>query len=54
MGNLRSENLANLIGCCCCEARERLLVMELLPNETLVKHLFHCELILKPMCMIWF
>lgn len=42
MGNLRSERLANLIGCCC-EGDERLLVAEFMPNETLAKHLFHCE-----------
>jgi len=39
---LRSERLANLIGCCC-EAEERLLVAEFMPHETLAKHLFHCE-----------
>ncbi|GAY49819.1 hypothetical protein CUMW_121990 [Citrus unshiu] len=43
VGNLRSERLANLIGCCY-EADERLLVAEFMPNETLAKHLFHCEL----------
>lgn len=43
MGNLRSERLANMIGCCY-EADERLLVAEFMPNETLAKHLFHCEL----------
>lgn len=42
MGNLRSERLANLIGCCY-EEEERLLVAEFMPNETLAKHLFHCE-----------
>ncbi|KAJ8437898.1 hypothetical protein Cgig2_031414 [Carnegiea gigantea] len=45
VGQLRSERLANLIGCCC-EGDERLLVAEFMPNETLSKHLFHCELIL--------
>lgn len=42
VGTLRSERLANLIGCCC-EGEERLLVAEFMPNETLAKHLFHCE-----------
>lgn len=42
MGQLRSERLANLIGCCC-EGEERLLVAEFMPNDTLSKHLFHCE-----------
>lgn len=42
VGNLRSERLANLIGCCC-EGEEKLLVAEFMPNETLAKHLFHCE-----------
>jgi len=34
--------MANLIGCCS-EGHERLLVAEYMPNETLAKHLFHCE-----------
>ncbi|KAK4418996.1 Serine/threonine-protein kinase BSK5 [Sesamum alatum] len=42
VGNLRSERLANLIGCCF-EGEERLLVAEFMPNETLAKHLFHWE-----------
>ncbi|XAR68878.1 Non-specific serine/threonine protein kinase [Bertholletia excelsa] len=42
VGNLRSERLANLIGCCC-EGDERLLVAEFMPNETLAKHLFHWD-----------
>ncbi|KAF4377431.1 hypothetical protein G4B88_026384 [Cannabis sativa] len=42
VGQLRSERLANLIGCCC-EGDERLLVAEFMPNETLSKHLFHCK-----------
>ncbi|KAA8518972.1 hypothetical protein F0562_016254 [Nyssa sinensis] len=42
VGNLRSERLANLIGCCH-EGDERLLVAEFMPNETLAKHLFHWE-----------
>lgn len=43
MGSLRSERLANLIGCCY-EGDERLLVAEFMPHETLAKHLFHCGL----------
>ncbi|KAF8031980.1 hypothetical protein BT93_D1020 [Corymbia citriodora subsp. variegata] len=39
VGNLRSERLANLLGCCC-EGDERLLVAEFMPNETLARHLF--------------
>ncbi|MBA0848605.1 hypothetical protein Goshw_004509 [Gossypium schwendimanii] len=42
VGSLRSERLANLIGCCC-EGEERLLVAEFMPHETLAKHLFHCR-----------
>lgn len=42
VGELRSERLANLIGCCC-EGNERLLVAEFMPHETLSKHLFHWE-----------
>ncbi|KAH7842965.1 hypothetical protein Vadar_011148 [Vaccinium darrowii] len=42
VGNLRSERLANLIGCCC-EGDERLLVAEFMPNGTLAKHLFHWD-----------
>ncbi|CAI9779084.1 unnamed protein product [Fraxinus pennsylvanica] len=42
VGNLRSERLANLIGCCY-EGDERLLVAEFMPYETLAKHLFHWE-----------
>ncbi|KAG4155570.1 hypothetical protein ERO13_D03G120100v2 [Gossypium hirsutum] len=42
VGQLRSERLANLIGCCC-EGNERLLVAEFMPNQTLSKHLFHWE-----------
>lgn len=42
VGQLRSERLANLIGCCA-EGDERLLVAEFMPNETLSKHLFHWE-----------
>lgn len=44
VGSLRSERLANLIGCCC-EGDERLLVAEFMPHETLAKHLFHCKLL---------
>ncbi|XP_073034651.1 serine/threonine-protein kinase BSK5-like [Primulina eburnea] len=42
VGNLRSERLANLVGCCY-EGEERLLVAEFMPNDTLAKHLFHWE-----------
>ncbi|OAY41412.1 serine/threonine-protein kinase BSK6 isoform X2 [Manihot esculenta] len=42
VGSLRSERLANLIGCCC-EGDERLLVAEFMPHETLARHLFHWE-----------
>ncbi|ONI03588.1 hypothetical protein PRUPE_6G267400 [Prunus persica] len=42
VGTLRSERLANLIGCCC-EGDERLLVAEFMAHETLAKHLFHWE-----------
>ncbi|KAL1543525.1 Serine/threonine-protein kinase bsk5 [Salvia divinorum] len=42
VGSLRSERLANLVGCCI-EGEERLLVAEFMPNETLAKHLFHWE-----------
>ncbi|KAL9238730.1 hypothetical protein vseg_013114 [Gypsophila vaccaria] len=42
VGQLRSDKLANLVGCCC-EGDERLLVAEFMPNETLSKHLFHWE-----------
>ncbi|KAI7742599.1 hypothetical protein M8C21_011937, partial [Ambrosia artemisiifolia] len=42
VGQLRSERLANLLGCCV-EGDERLLVAEFMPHETLSKHLFHWE-----------
>ncbi|XP_045826668.1 serine/threonine-protein kinase BSK5-like [Trifolium pratense] len=42
VGELRSERLANLVGCCC-DGEERLLVAEFMPNETLSKHLFHWD-----------
>lgn len=42
VGELRSDRLANLIGCCC-EGNERLLIAEFMPNETLSKHLFHWD-----------
>ncbi|KAK9065852.1 hypothetical protein SSX86_015253 [Deinandra increscens subsp. villosa] len=42
VGQLRSERLANLLGCCF-EGNERLLVAEFMPHETLSKHLFHWE-----------
>ncbi|XP_020101058.1 probable serine/threonine-protein kinase At5g41260 isoform X1 [Ananas comosus] len=42
VGQLRSGRLVNLLGCCC-EGKERLLVAEFMPHETLAKHLFHWE-----------
>lgn len=42
VGRLRHERLVNLRGYCC-EGDERLLVAEYMPNDTLVKHLFHWE-----------
>ncbi|XP_047308872.1 serine/threonine-protein kinase BSK1-like [Impatiens glandulifera] len=42
VGKLRHRRLANLIGYCC-DADERLLVAEYMPNDTLAKHLFHWE-----------
>ncbi|CAN8306505.1 unnamed protein product [Cochlearia groenlandica] len=42
VGHLRSKRLANLLGCCF-EGRERILVSEFMPNDTLSKHLFHWE-----------
>uniref|UniRef100_A0A1D1XCP1 non-specific serine/threonine protein kinase n=1 Tax=Anthurium amnicola TaxID=1678845 RepID=A0A1D1XCP1_9ARAE len=42
VGQLRSERLANLTGCCC-EGDERLLVAEFMLHETLAKHLFHWD-----------
>ncbi|KAM0044879.1 putative protein kinase RLK-Pelle-CrRLK1L-1 family [Helianthus debilis subsp. tardiflorus] len=42
VGQLRSQRLANLLGCCF-EGDERLLVAEFMPHETLSKHLFHWE-----------
>ncbi|CAN1743303.1 Serine/threonine-protein kinase BSK7 [Linum perenne] len=42
VGQLRSQRLVNLLGCCC-EGEERLLVAEFMPNDTLAKHLFHWE-----------
>ncbi|XP_061355730.1 serine/threonine-protein kinase BSK1-like isoform X3 [Gastrolobium bilobum] len=42
VGKLRHPRLANLIGYCC-DADERLLVAEYMPNDTLAKHLFHWE-----------
>lgn len=44
IGRLRSDRLANLIGCCC-ERDERLLVAEFMPHDTLARHLFHCTFI---------
>lgn len=45
VGKLRHKRLAKLIGYCC-EGKERLLVAEYMPNDTLAKHLFHCTFIL--------
>ncbi|KAK1641882.1 hypothetical protein QYE76_059687 [Lolium multiflorum] len=42
VGKLQHRRLANLIGYCC-DSDERLLVAEFMPNDTLAKHLFHCE-----------
>ncbi|KAF8075459.1 hypothetical protein N665_1092s0011 [Sinapis alba] len=42
VGRCRSEDMANLIGCCS-EGHERLLVAEYMTNGTLAKHLFHWE-----------
>ncbi|CAH8338185.1 unnamed protein product [Eruca vesicaria subsp. sativa] len=42
VGRLRSEHMANLIGCCS-DNNERLLVAEYMPNGTLSNHLFHWE-----------
>ncbi|XP_057744883.1 serine/threonine-protein kinase BSK3-like [Arachis stenosperma] len=42
VGQLRHQRLANLLGCCC-EGEKRLRVAEYMPNETLAKHLFHCN-----------
>jgi hypothetical protein len=42
VGELRHPRLANLIGYCC-DGDERLLIAEFMPNDTLAKHLFHCE-----------
>ncbi|CAI9106886.1 OLC1v1006129C2 [Oldenlandia corymbosa var. corymbosa] len=42
VGQLRSERLANLIGCCC-DGDERLLVAEFMPHETLSNRLFYWE-----------
>ena len=44
VGQLRNHRLVNLLGCCC-EADERLLVAEYMPNDTLAKHLFHCKFV---------
>nr|GMD61281.1 probable serine/threonine-protein kinase At5g41260 [Ipomoea batatas] len=42
VGQLRSDRLANLLGCCY-EGDDRLLVAEFMPHETLSKHLFHWD-----------
>ncbi|KAK1610018.1 hypothetical protein QYE76_033691 [Lolium multiflorum] len=48
VGQLRNKRFVNLLGCCC-EADERLLVAEYMPNDTLAKHLFHWE----SQAMVW-
>lgn len=50
VGQLRSQRLANLLGCCC-EGDERLLVSEYMSNDTLAKHLFHCEYMVSLSCI---
>lgn len=42
VGQVRSERLVNLIGCCC-DGDERFLIAEFMPNESLARHLFHCK-----------
>lgn len=42
VGKLRNKRIVSLIGCCA-EGDERLLVAEYMPNDTLSKHLFHCN-----------
>lgn len=42
VGKVRHKRMVNLIGCCA-EGDERLLVAEYMPNDTLSKHLFHCN-----------
>ncbi|XP_076907449.1 serine/threonine-protein kinase BSK5-like [Bidens hawaiensis] len=42
VGQLRSERLANLLGCCF-EGNSRFLVEEYMPHESLTKHLLHWE-----------
>ncbi|KAE8729440.1 Inositol phosphorylceramide synthase 3 isoform 1 [Hibiscus syriacus] len=42
VGQLRSDRLANLIGCCC-DGDERLLVAEFMPNETLSNLFTHMK-----------
>uniref|UniRef100_A0A251U9H4 Putative tyrosine-protein kinase, non-receptor Jak3 n=1 Tax=Helianthus annuus TaxID=4232 RepID=A0A251U9H4_HELAN len=40
VGQLRSQRLANFLGCCY-EGNERLVVVEFMPLETLAEYLFH-------------
>lgn len=42
VGQIRSEKVVNLIGCCF-EGDERFLVSEFMPNNTLARHLFHWD-----------
>jgi hypothetical protein len=42
VGQVRSERLVNLIGCCS-DGDERFLIAEFMPNESLARHLFHCK-----------
>ncbi|MCO5604683.1 hypothetical protein L7F22_058853 [Adiantum nelumboides] len=42
VGQLRSDRLVNLIGCCY-EGDDRYLIAEYMPNETLARHLFHWD-----------
>ncbi|KAJ0548949.1 putative protein kinase RLK-Pelle-RLCK-XII-1 family [Helianthus annuus] len=44
VGQLRSQRLANFLGCCY-EGNERLLVAEFMPLETLAEYLFHCDFV---------
>ncbi|KAJ0540417.1 putative non-specific serine/threonine protein kinase [Helianthus annuus] len=44
VGQLRSQRLANFLGCCY-EGNERLVVVEFMPLETLAEYLFHCKVI---------
>lgn len=52
VGKLRHRKLANLIGYCC-DGDERLLVAEYMPNDTLAKHLFHCNYVFFFACLLF-